>query len=129
MHRCFSLVGRVSGRCSPADSEWLRAGGLWIRAALLQDAGEPGAGGLSPGPLSPVLQHLDPDHETIRPADDEDLYYMLIEQHLPGLAAARWLWFHPPVFLMLPPEFLLPLRRGAEFHTGLDAPFVGSVSS
>ncbi|KAK5920224.1 hypothetical protein CgunFtcFv8_024059 [Champsocephalus gunnari] len=37
--------------------------------------------------------------------------------------------FIPLFSSCFPPEFLLPLRRGAEFHTGLDAPFVGSVSS
>ncbi|KAF3857548.1 hypothetical protein F7725_010749 [Dissostichus mawsoni] len=69
--RDVGLHGPVSLRWAGSRAgECLRAGGLWIRAALLQDAGRragaPAAGGLSPGPLSPVLQHLDPDHETIR---------------------------------------------------------------
>lgn len=39
------------------------------------------------------------------------------------------LWFHPPpLSSCFPPEFL-PLRRWAEFHTGVDAPFVGFVST
>lgn len=48
-----------------------------------------------------------------------------------GLAGVlvRCLWFHPPpLSFCFPPEFL-PLRRWAEFHTGLDAPFVGFVST
>lgn len=48
-----------------------------------------------------------------------------------GLAGVlvRCLWFHPPpLSSCFPPEFL-PLRRWAEFHTGLDASFVGFVST
>ncbi|KAI4785892.1 hypothetical protein KUCAC02_037478 [Chaenocephalus aceratus] len=42
---------------------------------------------------------------------------MLIEQHLPGLAAVRWLWFHPPVFLMLSPGVPPPpAARGGVSH-------------
>ncbi|KAF3857549.1 hypothetical protein F7725_010750 [Dissostichus mawsoni] len=42
---------------------------------------------------------------------------MLIEQHLAGLAAARWLWFHPPVFLMLSPGVPPPpAARGGVSH-------------
>lgn len=46
-----------------------------------------------------------------------------------GCCFSRGLLFHPPpLSSCFPPEFL-PLRRWAEFHTGLDAPFVGFVST